>query len=141
MLTAKYESVGISCSRCQSFGGSSLVSGSCEVKEIVRSGSPGRLGRLAAQGNERLLNLRWGGWESKGIIIFGLIPRLPASVDMLSSDSCPRHQIRRLVISVCPRPLSSVGSKTFPVGGGVRTRKQHNGDRAFLQEVKTEESD
>lgn len=55
MLTAKYESVGISCSRCQSFGGSSLVSGSCEVKEIVRSGSPGRLGRLAAQGNERLL--------------------------------------------------------------------------------------
>lgn len=37
---------------------------------------------------------------------------------MLSSDSCPRHQIRRLVISVCPRPLSSVGSKTFPVGGG-----------------------
>lgn len=36
----------------------------------------------------------WGGWESKGIIIFGLIPRLPASVDMLSSDSCPLYEFR-----------------------------------------------
>lgn len=37
----------------------------------------------------RAVDLRWGGWESKGIIILGLIPLLPASVDMLSSDSCP----------------------------------------------------
>lgn len=28
---------------------------------------------------------------SKGIIIFGLIPRRPASVDMLSSDSWPKE--------------------------------------------------
>lgn len=55
VLIAKYGSAVISCSRCQSFSGSSFVSGSCEVKEIVCSGSPGRLGRLAAQGNERLL--------------------------------------------------------------------------------------
>ena len=36
-------------------------------------------------------HLRWGGCESKGIIILGLIPRRPASVDMLSSDSWPKR--------------------------------------------------
>lgn len=39
-------------------------------------------------------HLRWGGCASKGIIILGLIPRRPASVDMLSSDSWPKKRAR-----------------------------------------------
>lgn len=45
----------------------------------------------------KAVNLRWGGWESNGIIIFGLIPLLPANVDMLSSDSCPEKEYWRLL--------------------------------------------
>lgn len=37
------------------------------------------------------LSLRCGGWESKGIIILGLTPLRPASVDTLSSTSWPEN--------------------------------------------------
>ncbi len=37
------------------------------------------------------VNLRWEGWESNGIIIFGLTPLRPAKVDTLSSPSWPAH--------------------------------------------------
>lgn len=36
---------------------------------------------------------------------------------MLSSDSCPRYKVWRLVASVCPRPLGSFKRNTFTAEG------------------------
>ena len=74
-------------------------------------------------------HLRWGGCASKGIIILGLIPRRPASVDMLSSDSWPKRYggnqpIRKsrystVVFVTDPSVDLRIFSKTFNLGALV----------------------
>lgn len=87
-------------------------------------------------------NLRqWLGvkWASSFLVSF---PAFPASVDMLSSDSCPcGHQIWRLSYKHVSRPVSSLSSKTFQVKADSGLTDNTVGTRCFCRKWNKEEID